>query len=227
MAYLSYCLRFPILVGNRRNQIAFAIFSVLLILAAGRGAWICISRHTKPGVFHQCFNYSDSENTVVFEGDAIKAQLLKQDSAYSFSNPVPAYKISDELIAFESAVGTLGLHNEATLFMHERYTPDGRRRLVIVTFAIAHSPEPLSVYILDPDRALYVSAAWRFGNPQFWPATYSCGESCDFRIYAGQPDSSSLSDFVVRYECNGVRGRLHGSLQNTERLALTTTVGWQ
>jgi hypothetical protein len=92
--------------------------------------------------------------------------------------------------------------------MHERKSPNGTVRLVVVERTAGLAEPPL--FIVDFDVDAFAIEPGRITHPpRFLPAIwgvdvlYSPGPHRDVRIYAGQVDPADASHFAIRYESGG------------------------
>ena len=96
------------------------------------------------------------------------------------------------------------------LFMHERTTSAGRKRLLVV-----HQPAfegnvlHLRVEQVALHRGVY-RTVWSFAESIDLTGVAGPGE---IRLYAGQPDPADPSRFAIGFEARGRRGRLLGAFE--------------
>jgi hypothetical protein len=240
---LDYGLAQP----QRRRRVVRALALVaftLLGLAAwrwGPPAW----RQAQIRYYqHQCLIYSAPADQVVYEEEpAAAATLLANRSNYEPfrwdywdpANKMPA-PAAARILPFYQSFETLngrtmrlqgGTAYEAVLFLHERTTSSGQRRLVKVTLIA----EPFSfwAFVMEGDR--YESQSWAQAN-----RSNSLVEPFDtrprhvgspgplhpphLRIYAGQPDPKDASHFTIRYQTWGQEDVMDGYLVNNDTVML-------
>jgi hypothetical protein len=116
----------------------------------------------------------------------------------------------------------------AIIFLHERISPAGHRRLVYVSYApgtLDFQPAFIEGYNYDTSAASPatwtspLSYASRFyaidvlsGYPRVPPLV---------RVYAGQPDPNDPAHFTIRYQIWGQEDTLDGRLQDDDQVTLT------
>jgi hypothetical protein len=108
----------------------------------------------------------------------------------------------------------------AVLFLHERTSPAGARRLVVVLSDFMADTSPKFITGYDVEGFAHAPATW--SHP---PSEDVCFWSIDVldsvsptsprvRVYAGQPDPSNASHFTIRFEVDGVQRTVDGYLQD-------------
>jgi hypothetical protein len=112
--------------------------------------------------------------------------------------------------ALAATAGPGSRADEPVLFLHERQTAAGRRRIVVVradpTTWLAVRADSIRPAGLRGDPAPDAAAAWA---PLFVAAVPS---SHRLRVYAGQADPADPSRFTIRYELDGQPGVVRGEL---------------
>ena len=114
------------------------------------------------------------------------------------------------------------------MFMHERTSPSGHRRLVcLYCFPDTHSfiPQFIEGYNYQADviapATLKTNAKF---IPRFWAIDVLSGypvKPPNLRIYAGQLDPRDASKFTIRYEIWGQTDVLDGQLMDDDQVKLT------
>jgi hypothetical protein len=109
------------------------------------------------------------------------------------------------------------------VFMHERRTPGGQPRLVVVT---------LGAYPVGWGNALFVAAAKpatlatpvAFGRPWKWPILDLPGlfdrSVTPFLVYVGQPDANDPTHFTIPFTSKGTPGIIDGWLADDDSVTL-------
>ena len=198
----------------------------------------------------QCLRYTAPADQVVYEEDPTEATRLLADP-----NRYVAYKLNrggapDSTPAKTTAaalqfprcwqrfsalspirnvwsVGPLGTGSGAILFLHERTSSAGNRRLVCLRYyAETYSFTPSFINAYNCDTQVYTPAEWTTpssaanqsmsvdvisGFPRHPPRV---------RIYAGQIDPSDAAHFTIRYEMWGKSDILDGRLNNDDSVTL-------
>jgi hypothetical protein len=193
----------------------------------------------------QCLNYTAPPDQVVYEEEpAAAARLLLNPSDYApfrwdFWAPanakmpapaaariLPVYQKFEELNSRRMGMPG-GTAFESVLFLHERTTRRGERRLVKVTLIAA--PFSFWAYVIDSDR--YESQRWAQANrgngviepfdanPRRSNAPWAANPP-QLRIYAGQPDPNDASHFTIRYQAWGQTDVMDGYLVNNDTVTL-------
>jgi hypothetical protein len=127
----------------------------------------------------------------------------------------------------------------ATLFLHERTTPSGVRRLVAVHLpaggpAVVGLPVPAPVVVQPATLTAGPSVRGAVAKIHFnvtmpTPSTsfglMSRPVGTTARYFAGRPDPSNPSRFTIAFETNGGRGEIEGFLDEGDTLRLAVTSG--
>lgn len=118
----------------------------------------------------------------------------------------------------------------SVVFMHERRSPAGDARLVVV--------ERVPQRLIDIGGArlfrawVVAPATWRAGpavisssRPNGFPSPVNCSgpfpEFLPLRLFAGQPDPADPSHFTIAFESEGRPGVLDGWLRDGDKVELT------
>jgi hypothetical protein len=178
----------------------------------------------------QCLNYSPPEGQVVWEPDPAAAAALLADRSHYVSpgldwlfkgsavyRPPAAWALFAPRILSDG----LGMHEAEMplVYLHERRTRAGLRRLVVIHHLpmIAHAgPSPFLLWCSLVEPAPFtgtprvLSHTAHAGGPAEWqdlnapvPAT---------RYFAGRTDSSDAARFTLHYETASRRGTIEGRL---------------
>ncbi|MDB5319249.1 MAG: hypothetical protein JWN40_880 [Phycisphaerales bacterium] len=113
---------------------------------------------------------------------------------------------------------------EATVFLHELWTPDGRRRLVVLEYAPrwadrVYVVEPASGWMTgEPRLLLGERVAWGDDIKGFFVETVRL-DGPD-RVWAGVPDRLDRSRFRVAFLRGGVAGTFEYRLGDDDRLTM-------
>jgi hypothetical protein len=133
-----------------------------------------------------------------------------------------------------SPLGSAGLQSQGTLFLHERRSPSGNRRLVSVDLRISWGPESTAV---DVEKRAIVPGGWRSEPKETWggpPAgdvntTNLVGQrqhllnvpyGKTLKVIAGRPDPSDASHFTIDYEIDGRSETIDGRLNDDDSVDL-------
>jgi hypothetical protein len=240
---------------RRRRWLRRAAAGILLLAVAlagwrwGPGAWTQAQR-----LYWQrrCLSYRASPEMVVYEEEPrAAAALLASHSAYgayllrrgtggaasgssgatSAAAHVPVCwvrltALSPEIRSF--APGPTRAGRGAIVFLHERTSPAGHRRLVCVRyFPPADSFTATFIDGFDVECLAVHPATWSTG-PITIPGINAFDVISGFprrppnvRVYAGQVDPDDPSHFTVRYQMWGREDTLDGRLDDAGRVTLT------
>ena len=223
---------------HRRRRFRRAV-GVVLLLAAGAAAWrYGKSAWTRGRLLYyqrQCLAYTAPPDQVVYEQDPVRAAALLSRGSYTNVTPAggppeaaltprcwaEACRLAGGLTppAAGATAVSGGGSSGATLFLHERRSPGGQRRLVAVQSApglpaLASMPvlvEPGSLTAIPSVRAATLDADFDLSLP-----TNPAGTR--FRFFAGQADPSDPSHFTLRFTAEGVPGSVEGWLRDNDCL---------
>lgn len=230
---------------HRRRRFRRAV-GVVLLLAATVVGW----RYTGPAwargrllyLQHKCLAYTAPPDQVVYEQDPARAAALLAQPGYA--NPAAAGSSTEAALtprcwaeacrlagglapptsAGGSAAAVLGGAGPsgATLFLHERRTPSGQRRLVaiqtvpglpVLVGTVPVLVEPGSLTAPPKPHAPTIDADFDLRLP-----ANPTGRR--YRYFAGQPDPADPAHFTVRFLADDVPGTVEGWLRDNDRLDL-------
>jgi len=217
---------------RRRRLRLFLLALLLLLTVAGlwrwRGPW---AREQAKLLYwqRQCLKYSPPDGQVVWEPDPAAAAKLLADPPHYFrpnldapSKVKAAYKPPAAWASFATRVESDGLGLDAKevplLYLHERRTRSGLRRLVVVHHfpELAHvGPAPFlfSCSVVEPASLTgtprVLSHSGHHGGPVLDPVR---GPLPATRYFAGRSDPADAARFTLRYETDGRRGTIEGRL---------------
>ena len=159
----------------------------------------------------KCLNYAPPPTQVVYENDPAKAQRLTTQP-YDSSQGVYLY-LAPEWAMLYGLLSPPGRLPAATLFLHERRSPSGKRWLVAVHTGAGDS---FDVDLVEraalPSRPKLVLS--RGTKHHFPPRTVS-------RYYAGQPDPIHESHFTIAFDTpDGETHILDGWIKDNQTVVL-------
>jgi hypothetical protein len=143
---------------------------------------------------HQAMTFTAAPDCVVYDSDPASAAGLLKDLHYQ---AVDSAIVRDEEAAskYFELLNPPGRRVCATLFLHERKTSGGRRRLVIVTLYRIISGELIETQAVDP-AGFFSRSRTYFPQPElFLPLS---PPQSRVRFYAGQPDPRDESHFTIQ-----------------------------
>ena len=231
--------------GRKRVRRAAALLLVLLLACAGY-RWGPAAWHKSRLLYwqRQCLNDRPGEKEVVYEEEPSAAgrllALSPEYAAYPLARQAPpgtpppvnaAARVPACWTRFGAAISppAAGPTPGAVVFLHERVSPAGNRRLVMVRYF--------------PERDTFTSgfiSGYNFDFEVVTPATLSRPPVAAaprlymidvlsgwprhppmVRVYAGQPDARDPSHFTIRYQMWGQEDVLDGKLDDQDQITLT------
>jgi hypothetical protein len=162
-------------------------------------------------VTHQCANYQASENQIVLRSMELREQLPPSESHFkvyvdtwsqstatlsgSYAYFVPALR--DKLAIHAPQMGHSG---NATVFLHQRSSPDGARWLVVIDGYYDKSYNSGFTSLQLYPRTIARSTPWRMPDPCLTDGGFSIHLTFtdSFIVYAGQCDPTDDSHFQIR-----------------------------
>ena len=154
--------------------------------------------------------------------DAVKKLLAERPGEYRdlhFAHAGKiAYRSEPTWVAFMTRMGLVAPSNDGlVLFMHERFTPSGRRRLVVIS-ALGEAT------VIEPAGLFSAPKVVRSAQSTFELATEGALNAIvlggDFRIWGGTPDPADRSRFVIRITALGVDGVMLCRLEEDESVSI-------
>jgi hypothetical protein len=192
---------------------------------------------------HQCLQCSLSPDTIVYEEDPTEVTALLagnpnyhpyplQRRSSPQAAPSPATAAALHISDWDRLTGTLpGFHpsllKPAVIFLHERISPAGHRRLVCVTYGPSGDTFTSQfVHSLNCDTFTVTPGTWSqppIYPPQGWMYDVLTGwprKPPLVRIFAGQPDPNDPAHFTIRYRIWGQEDVLDGHLLDNDQVTL-------
>lgn len=187
-----------------------------------------------------CMNFGMPADTVVYTDDPAElAKLAQPGSGYVVrpTNPPTAsldrdrynrgaaLRVAAEWEAYHEAAWRqwqwqpFPFRRDGTVFLHQRLSPAGHDRIVVVQ---AGEAGYLTWTVVTPGTEKNSPSAY---SPAFgvglqrrynWP----------LRIFAGQPDPVDPSHFTVDYSFHGQRGRIDGQLNDDDTISFSSASAW-
>jgi hypothetical protein len=213
---------------RRRLRRAGLVVAVVAIAVAG-WRWGPAVRDRATLLYWQrrCATYAPPPDQVVYATGAADAAALGRDRAYAAwpsgppNGPPVTYRLPPDCVgryppaaSTASTAAGAGTPPGPVLFLHERRTPAGERRVVVVRLypsswvpVLSHTIRPAGLRAapaVDPRPGL--STGFFFAAD---PARHR------LRILAGQPDPADASRFTIDYDVDGKPGTVRGQLVDT------------
>jgi hypothetical protein len=246
---LDYGLAAP----RRARRVRRFVFLLLAVgLAYACWQWGPAAMQQVPILFwqRQCMHYTAPADQVVYEEDPAEAKRLLADPtqyvAYKLNRGGAPDSTPEKTTAaalhfprcwqrfsalspprFRGGFGQIGTGSGAILFLHERTSSAGNRRLVCLRYyAETYSFTPSFINDYNCDTQVYALATLTAA-----PSPANQSMSVDVisgfprhpprvRIYAGQIDPNDAAHFTIRYEMWGKSDILDGRLNNDDSVTL-------
>ena len=124
------------------------------------------------------------------------------------------------LVEFDYLDSTTPRHDVA--FMHERISPGGHRRLIILSADATGGGRIFGFWrtVLEP---VSLFSARHHNFMAVMPEMFE--SDGDFRVFAGQPDPHDPSYFTIPFELAGQPGTIDGRLDDSDRVTLIVRGG--
>jgi hypothetical protein len=226
---------------SRRRKILRRLLGAALIaiLAFATIRWGSVARRKIAVLYwqHECLVAAPPADQVVYAEDpVVVAGLLRQGSQYtkiSTRAGSAAGRATPDWTALASWLPAgMGSSRGAVLFMHERHTPSGKRRLVVVQGDFDPSMAPplfipgfdLNLTVLEPET-LRAHAKVRTPAVAISVTSARPRNSPKLKIFAGQIDPSDPSHFTIGYEMYGQPGIVDGWLRKYDQVEIKVRTG--
>jgi hypothetical protein len=238
---------------KQKRILRIVIVGVVLLLGAASWKWGTLVWNRAPMLFwqRQCMRYTASPDEVVYEEDPVEAQKLLSRGYVRYKltrggspDPTPAdplfaaaaphpncWKRLNAVANVRAPVmgNVAGLGSGAIIFLHERTTPQGTRRLVCIRyFAETYSFSAAFIEGYNTEHNVITPGDWTTmpaakvralsvlsvlsGFPRHPPRV---------RVFAGQVDPDDSACFTIRYQMWGKEDVLDGRLREPGYITLT------
>jgi hypothetical protein len=208
----------------RRRRVRVAIGAAAIVLTLG---WLAASfgRALLDNVDYwrlqrACLRYTAPSDRVVFTTRSAEANALARQGGgfHGFYLPgrfdIAGYEPPElrHLFGFSGMV-ILGDPGRNVAFLHERTSPNGHRRLIILCADGTAAGRTMGLWstVLEPVSVL--SSRRHQYSAVFAELFHDV--TGDFRVFAGQPDPNDLSHFTIGYELAGTPGIIDGWLEDS------------
>jgi hypothetical protein len=176
----------------------------------------------------QCEAYSPPADEVVFDNDPARSAALRAKPGYVTQkniDPRPVFRTPPGCWNGYADATRVGVHEQGggtKAFLHERRTPRGERRLVVVEF-FPFSWTPVVAQAIETSPLAGRAEVRGYLHSELFLDPQSPPRS--LRIFAGQPDPADASRFTIVYEWDGRRGTIDGRLNDDDTIVLTDRDG--
>jgi hypothetical protein len=232
---------------RRKRVIRLLMVGVSLLIAVAAWQWGGIVWNQLPILFwqRQCMRYSASPDQVVYEEDPGEVQklLARGYVRYKLSRgalpdptPVKSFAAAAELPTCWKRLTEMvpprnpqqAVTSGAILFLHERTSPRGNRRLVCVRYyAETYSFTPRFIEGYNTDENVITPGTWSTlptwtAHPMMIDVLSSFPRHPPrVRMFAGQADPDDPAHFTIRYQMWGKEDVLDGRLDDSDGITLT------
>jgi hypothetical protein len=204
-----------------RRAIATAIFVGIAAIAILYGPAV-FARFKLLAVQRTAMNYSPAADHVVYETDPQQAkQLMRNPGDYlAGGSGVPVIEFATPWRDFYRLAQPPGRKPAAVLFLHERRTPAGKRRLVAIDTLGSDSDGPLVFRsaVFRPGDALASAGLLTTKNSRQPDADDRARQIV--RIFAGQCDTHDPAHFTIAYQTRSRREIVDGWLLESDQVVL-------
>lgn len=179
----------------------------------------------RASLLDKCLVYAIPTGTVVYEEDPADAHRLVSEQGYiqlsDYAAGMPCHPWQDLMSQIRPTAAVADKHPGGTVFLHERFTPSGRRVLVHARYrpspffegrgelevsvlavdSTAQAPVPLGRHVYDD---FWLFHMWARPVRQVLPHP----DVHTLRLYSGQADPRDAGRFGFDYEIDGARQRM-------------------
>jgi hypothetical protein len=207
---------------RRLRRVLRICLVITVALVAWKWGWVTWNKTVLLYHQHQCLSYSAPADQVVFDTDPGRVAKMASDPNYVLGGGMANRRRPadwDSLVSsgFPSITRLNRASNNPVLFMHERKSPNGTVRLVVVERTAGLSEPAYFILGFDVD-GLAIEPGTITRPPHWLPFAWDIdvlsnpGPHRDIRIYAGQVDPADASHFTIRYESGGQTNIADGTL---------------
>lgn len=222
---------------QRRTVRRIILLSVLLALGLGIWLWGPAAWRGATLLYwqHRCMTYSPPPDQVVLDTlppptppSPTSRSLSVPSWAYTGLPPLSAAVVPREWAEF-ARLTELRPDPTAMLFLHERTSPSGGRRLVAVQIdrqAFSYVPCMISAHVIRP-VGLSARPAAVTQNIELTSDLLSLYFARRLRFFAGQPDPDNAAHFTIAVEAEGAAVTIDGYLTDDDRVVLRVRPAWR
>jgi len=177
-----------------------------------------------------CLTVSYPAGTIVFDDDPARSNPLMASGKYVSTHPslgrggsfallpTPAWDVYASMQGGVGSTSSGGGRVAPVVFLHERTSPAGHRRLVVVQFGRMIGTDPFNRLFLYPYADPRTAAGQRMLEMGRTPTETTT-------LYAGQPDASDASHFTIDYVLNGRTETIDGWFNDDDTVSLLPRCG--
>ena len=161
--------------------------------------------------------YTAPADQVTYEEDPVKGTLPLQAGGYRFNpyvNLLGYAAKSPECWNRFSETQAEGKIGNPLVFLHERYSPQGKQRLIGVMLIRSEYWQLFSVVFRRNDSCVFSSGRELWGT-----------QNAPLRLFAGQSDPVDTSHFTIKYGLVGQTGTIDGWLQDDDKVKIKVRGG--
>ena len=210
----------------RRRRIATLVAVIVLLSAvtpfAVRYARMAGERWRVNRLYRDCAAHVAPATTVVWEEDAEQVKRLRDYEIVGSHHGNAAYVVPAKWRELNAAIGQQ-IQTWGTLFLHERATPQSKRKLLVgVDIAGWSRGGPVVLFArvrtIAPAAPMRLPTEANVDHPSVMLAT---AES-PLRLFAGQPDPNDASHFTIEFVVGGggAKGMIDGWLKEDGSVVL-------
>jgi hypothetical protein len=213
-AQLDYAKR-PSVV--RRRWFRRAVVGVMIACLAASGVWWLPPAWRRGRLLYvqrQCLQYTTRPSELI----------CAEPPPYAGETPPFTVAVMDPACLLElGRSSTLTTGRGPVLFLHERRSKAGVRRLIVVRRTPPGQrmswdiPMSFNISLIEPAGLSGIPVARYSYYPDAVPSHFGDGSTNGplLRFFAGQPDPADESHFTIDYEVDGERGTIDGWLRDT------------
>ena len=201
----------------RRRRIATLLAVIVLLCSvtpfAVRYAKMAGERWRVNRLYRECAAHMSPAPTVVWEEHAEQVKQLRDYEIVGSHHGNAAYVVPAKWRNLNAAIGQQ-IQTWGTLFLHERATPNSKRKLLVgVDVAGWSRGGPVVLFArvrtIAPAAPMRLPTQAKVEHPSVMLAT----SESPLRLFAGQPDPNDASHFTVDYAVGDVKGIIDGWLK--------------
>ena len=226
---------------RRRFRVALVAFVLVIVAALGAVGWKRYGprlqkRMAMLALQRQCLEYQPAAGTVLYAQDGTDTATSQPWKRFFGMKPLAAWETFQERhVAPFGPLRSGGLQSQGTLFLGERRSPAGNRRLVAVDLRVSWNNKNWAASV---EKRAVVPGTLRTEPRETWggppaddltttnlvgqrDALFMFDWTQKVKLYAGRPDPADPSHFTIDYEIDGRRATVDGWLRDDDAVDLT------